>query len=84
MTEADAKTKWCPFAMSIEWDSFGPEQIEKPVSANRHNEGSIHKATMCLASECMAWRADRAFSTKNIYGGKQEQKTGYCGLAGKP
>lgn len=48
LTEADAKTKWCPFALA-------PNNGERPVAINRNNrEADVDCA--CLASGCMAWR----------------------------
>jgi hypothetical protein len=46
MTEDEAMTKWCPFAMAS-GASF---------AVNRGPEGVANNRCMCLASECMAWR----------------------------
>jgi hypothetical protein len=45
MNEAEAKTKWCPFARYRVLNS----------SVNRSNDVRIPGPTLCLASDCMAW-----------------------------
>lgn len=42
LTESEAKTKWCPRAMS--------------TGQNRNGRGEPHRECMCIASDCMAWR----------------------------
>lgn len=55
MTEAEAKTKWCPFSR------VGQNMGDKPIAVNRtfheSNSGShvVQMQTRCLASGCMAW-----------------------------
>ena len=64
MTEAEAKTKWCPF---VRFSSFD-------ASINRRlSEPHIHQCTLCIASDCMAWRWE-----------DREDGTGYCGLIHAP
>jgi hypothetical protein len=41
-----------------------------PVAINRTFKGNADENCHCLASECMAWRWS-------------DEKSGYCGLAGK-
>ena len=73
MTEAEAKQRWCPFAMTV----------TRTTSANRMFGGTIdekveeavREQTRCLGSECMAWR---------WVGEDDDYQGGYCGLAGKP
>jgi hypothetical protein len=69
MTEEEAKRMWCPFARVIDitgkgggnrWDDSG-----KPFTSP--------SGSLCMASNCMAWRWQSALSDD-----------GYCGLAGKP
>lgn len=54
MTEAEAKTKWCPFARQLDWDDNQAGGM--PISANRHFDGSPSMRCLCLGSACMAWR----------------------------
>ena len=69
MTEAEAKTKWCPFAIVSDTD-------EPPVAINRHwRDSAPERGTFCLASACMAWRHADPIN---------EEQSGFCGLAGKP
>jgi hypothetical protein len=59
MTEDEAKQRWCPFAR---YEAF-------KAGVNRSRDVPIPKPTLCLASDCMAWRwEDRA------------DGDGYCGL----
>lgn len=74
MTEAEAKTKWCPFVRilvdSEHW------QTNRPTV--RMDESSM-PVDYCIASNCMAWRWSRQ---KNI--GPGISSMGYCGLASRP
>jgi hypothetical protein len=94
MTEDEAMTKWCPFAMAP-GASF---------ALNRGPEGVANGRCMCLASACMAWRwnerihfwgnaAGGACSTVGdekppegfvIHKGSKNSLDGFCGLAGRP
>jgi hypothetical protein len=70
MTEEQAKTKWCPYARTLAYDTFkNPATNEwEPATASINREaGHYDKRGMetvqvsgrhrCIASECMAWRA---------------------------
>jgi hypothetical protein len=81
MTEDEAKTKWCPFAMAP-GASF---------ALNRGPEGVANGRCMCLASACMAWRWDAdawtlAFDDKGPLTRRKDydEPQGYCGLASRP
>jgi len=82
MTEAEAKTKWCPFARVCLDYGDGPNLVIGPMNrdfANRSTQ-NIEEAietSKCLGSACMAWRW-QSIDT----GGEHSQ--GFCGLAGKP
>lgn len=81
-TEADAKTKWCPYSRptfpSVENCGYQP--------GNRNDDGSIPHQAGCLGSACMAWRwhathindkpGDDLYLSPDTYG--------YCGMAGAP
>lgn len=72
LTEAEAQTKWCPFArplVTIDNSVGSPIAIG---SANRFPDG---KVTLCVGSGCMAWR-------KWAEATAAASATGYCGLAG--
>jgi hypothetical protein len=85
LTEAEAKTKWCPFAR------VGGGQGMDGSSYNRieHHGGDIsHTVATCLGSACMAWRWQAG--TFEDYGRMMAKNksgyvvvaTGHCGLAG--
>lgn len=86
MTEADAKTKWCPFSR------FGVIDTVAPNRFGAGSEGSFAEiACRCIGSACMAWRKRETaeFSAKaeaefRKTGRRLEPDTGYCGLAGRP
>lgn len=79
MTEAEAKTKWCPFTRT-------------PASVLGRNDASLERNTAsakCIASACMAWRwIDTGFKWEGrgprpaVQPGKIG--SGYCGLARAP
>ena len=77
MTEADAKTKWCPMSRSLFYNG------DIVTSANRGEDGTTHKADKCLGSGCMAWRwLSAGVNPEGVPHGDQRQ--GFCGPAGKP
>ncbi|NUO81952.1 hypothetical protein HUU05_17910 [candidate division KSB1 bacterium] len=74
LSEKDAKTKWCPFAISA------VRRYEDSVSTinRRIGSGKPDVDCFCIAADCMMWRAVSV--TKD----NEKVKLGYCGLAGKP
>ena len=86
MTEEEAKTKWCPYAMVA--------AITKEFSCNRDHDGAIYQDNMCIASECMMWREIRTSSGYKFSEPDKDGRVtclegpeivgGYCGLGGKP
>jgi hypothetical protein len=68
MTEDEAKTKWCPFARTLDW-SHADQVRDQPVSASVNREIGNYDKTgnetvrisgrhRCIASACMAWRTE--------------------------
>lgn len=60
LTEKEAKTKWCPYALT-----FGRvSQAGKEVATGPQNRGYQMDAALvqclCLTSDCMMWRWARA------------------------
>ena len=49
MTEEEAKTKWCPFAMFAD-AAWGPHN-----RATKHDK-AVTDGVLCIGSGCMAWR----------------------------
>jgi hypothetical protein len=70
MTEADAKSKWCPLARA-------PMQIlhSDPMPANRLDHGGMAPQARCIGSTCMAWHFDT--------GQHNGEPVGHCGAFGK-
>lgn len=67
MTEAEAKMKWCPHVRLIAinnlavfnnriGDSKSIETLSRIVKGDSTEIISVAGLTMCIASECMAWR----------------------------
>jgi hypothetical protein len=92
-TEAEAKTKWCPFARSAAAVAMpNASGIITSYSAglvahNRDNPNGHIPA--CIASHCMAWRwigkkklRDIDLVSSDVV--EEPPRLGYCGLSGKP
>jgi hypothetical protein len=98
VTEDEAKTKWCPFARTVQFDV-----IDAGVSSPRNrvqntkgsNAGTLYADTLagvkCIASACMAWRwvqdaSYRAAADREFQrtGRRLAPSEGFCGLAGAP
>ncbi|RIK75493.1 hypothetical protein DCC62_13205 [candidate division KSB1 bacterium] len=74
LSEKDAKTKWCPMARS----GFR-RHTDTSLTINRKiGSGKPDPDCLCLASDCMMWRA------VNLMKEFETVQMGYCGLAGKP
>ncbi len=80
MTEAEAKTKWCPVLLAGAYPAVRGVKI---------SDGEFKSGTMCQGSACMMWREIRW--TGEVFVGTEGSKGiqtivegGYCGLAGKP
>ena len=75
MTQAEAKIKWCPFAVS--------RSVVLPSGGSVAAALDNAVTPLCLGSDCMAWR----WQTENTFDGRGIRVSatdGYCGLAGKP
>lgn len=94
LTEAEAKTKWCPFSRVIA-GNLVDQRMYVQVSTQPHNrvqedggegEATTHAAMNCLGAGCMAWhwydnsfRWDGPGPRPPTEPGKPS--TGFCGLA---
>lgn len=83
MTEAEAKTKWCPLAR------VGSEQTGLGSLNRDFRLGEKTMAANCIGPACMAWRPGKPVirtESRGPEGGyrKVEIANGYCGLAGAP
>ena len=98
LTEAEAKTKWCPFARTIERSPDGVTRSRNRVATIVNDaEGTItdvYSAGLlgcaCIASACMAWRWEMERYTPEgsdplaTRKPKRPTQRGFCGLAGVP
>ena len=57
MTEAEAKTKWCPFARAE--IKNGGSAVNRSATMGNGWPGDIEHTTRCLGSGCMAWQYNR-------------------------
>lgn len=74
LTEAEARTKWCPFVRPIMLDNG---RIYTPYGREvKKDEYGVPVKILdqCIASACMAWQQETKF----------ELGRGWCGLAGSP
>lgn len=78
MTEAEAKTKWCPFSRCLTGDDTGGAvTVNRPFLPEIFGDGSKLVGNNCIGSRCMAWRWHL-----DSGGWEREPPDGYCGLAG--
>lgn len=86
MTEADAKTKWCP-KVSFSDEGADAYSMNNRGDVMRRDTEPVH-LTRCIASDCMAWRWEmRTVSSPDqppheAY--SEPTDRGYCGAFGKP
>lgn len=90
ITEADAKTKWCPFVRSSVVGTNAENKLM--VISNRdaaqlveHSDKDVFTHN-CIGSACMAWRWKHPGFDHNIIGEPitPVEAEGFCGLAGRP
>ena len=71
MTEAESKTKWCPFAQFV---TFRDREGRTRALSNRESftpaDDPNVPSDRCLGSQCMAWRKQPALGDEH----------GRCGL----
>jgi len=93
MTEYEAKTKWCPFVRTLIAESRDPNgapNIIHPQGAMNRvgvvgEDGSLApRSSLCIGSECMAWRWIKKPKAAQPLGKPGKPGKGYCGLAGRP
>lgn len=74
LSEKEAKTKWCPYAMS----AVRRYADSVTVVNRRIGSGKPDVDCLCITTDCMAWRV------VSVQKDNETVKMGYCGLAGKP
>lgn len=89
MTEEEAKTKWCPFAISAV-QSGSVNRVFFPSGKGMLN--AEKESINCIGSACMMWRWNfTEHGMRELYAGRLDTTKpidgfmphGYCGLAGK-
>lgn len=70
MTEEEAKQKWCPMVRV----SVFPTSTGGKLWSNNRQDLEHRNGSKCLGSACMMWR----------WHGPYSDRTGHCGLAGRP
>lgn len=84
MTEAEAKTRWCPFAASRVIRSMGEEALHDQQAAYL-SDGVLQPT--CLGSLCMVWTWDSDFNKlidrwpRKDSDELKSMADGHCGLA---
>lgn len=71
MTEAEMKTKWCPFAR-VQFSH---------ASINRSFQGEPLNASLCIGSACALWVDTSPHSYRKL---DTEVPVGRCGMEAKP
>lgn len=97
MTEAEAKTKWCPQARQgtgrATEDKDGKKTgkwaiLEHPgincALIIGHPEPDNNFRVRCIGNKCMAWRWSEPQEQEIPMVGEPEDRKGYCGAYGKP
>ena len=86
VSEAQARQGWCPFGRTL-----AKAEKDYALALAACNLGPDKQGTLCLASNCMAWRWagwDMPDLGTIAPAPRQQDRTGerlgYCGLAGKP
>ena len=94
MTEAEAKTKWCPMVRATYFDQAVGLWTGPANAQSMGKVGDLLYGGKCIGSACMMWRWNTKYtpppySMMATYpqpeGTTEISATeGYCGLAGKP
>lgn len=87
VSEADARTKWCPMARDVlrrggnrsDYGGYG-----EPADPQYGAEMAAHYP--CIGSRCMAWRwvETHLQDERGDFTIRSDDTHGYCGLAGDP
>ena len=96
LTEAEAKTKWCPFARFLGQGAQGGRLIAL-AAVNIGDENGKEIRSYCISSRCMAWRwaqkpnpdykrphAQMPYPDNLPPTHIEDRERGFCGLAGRP
>jgi hypothetical protein len=78
-TEAEAKTKWCPYGRAVV-SRDNPAGLAAGANVGLNGE----PITPCIASACMAWRWVKGATEEKPGHGYVSVSIGYCGAFGNP
>lgn len=88
LTEAEAKTKWCPHSRIVRREESVPGNGGNDLVAgvNRdalggRNGPDFPYSCRCITSACMAWRWE---SYRGVRVGIGDERRGFCGAFGIP
>ncbi len=85
LTEAEAKTKWCPMARVTKGDE-GQPAFNRYFQNN--NDFGMPTGSLCVASCCMLWRTERLLERKDRMHEESlatvPDALGYCGFGPRP
>ena len=87
MTEAEAKTKWCPMVRATYFDQAVGLWTGPANAQSMGKVGDLLYGGKCIGSACMMWRWIYTPSPESERHGQTVPACvgdGYCGLAGKP
>jgi hypothetical protein len=90
MTEDEAKTKWCPFARTVEHGGAGTSMPRNRVVLISTEPATVLIENLiginCIASACMAWVQTDNEAPPSKEGDPEPvyKPAGRCGLASRP
>jgi hypothetical protein len=82
ITSAQAAKRWCPFVRIREYQEG--QMDGTAVNRSFDSADSAASGSLCLASNCMAWRWDISHTWLEDEEERRHEPRGYCGLAGQP
>ena len=81
-----ARWNWCPFARLVLNNPTGATGGNNRLAGSRDDTSGADtlNETRCIAYRCMAWRWTEPWPDNPPADWTDEDRTGYCGLAGRP
>jgi len=86
MTEEEAKTKWCPFARTVQTDGTASSMPRNRIGNQDTMTTDADRllGMQCIGSASMAWRWQEAYprQAEDTFANRSTTQ-GFCGLSGK-